>query len=129
MIDHVMINANDFEKAERFYSWLMPRLGYPKKVVPENSKGKAGWMGESGGLWLTESEGSARSDAFDKRRAGLRELAFSLGGREQVDEIARELEANGGSVLEAPHENARGAYQFFFADPEGIKLEIIVRKR
>ena len=31
-IDHVMINCNDFEAAVRFYSWLMPKIGY--RIAP-----------------------------------------------------------------------------------------------
>ena len=32
-IDHVMINCNDFEAAVRFYSWLMPKIGYPNSQL------------------------------------------------------------------------------------------------
>ena len=30
-IDHLMINANRYEASVKFYSWLMPKIGYPEK--------------------------------------------------------------------------------------------------
>jgi|GEM_PF-3658133 catechol 2,3-dioxygenase-like lactoylglutathione lyase family enzyme len=129
MIDHIMINANEYEKELGFYSWLMPKLGYGEKMVHDRPERRsAGFRSKSGGVWLTEPEGSFRGDKFDKRRSGIREIAFLLESKQQMDEIADQVEKQGGKVLEMPHQNSRGDYQFFFQDPEGIKLEIVIRK-
>ena len=31
-IDHLMINANQYEASVKFYSWLMPKIGYPEST-------------------------------------------------------------------------------------------------
>ena len=124
-IDHIMLNSNDYEKALKFYSWLMPKLGYTDRKEYGRT---AGFMSPKNRIWLTESEGEFRSQAFDKRKVGMRELAFLGSRRAEVDEIARGVEKNGGRIIEKPYQNQRGDYQFFFMDPDGMKLEIIVRK-
>lgn len=48
--------------------------------------------------------------------------------REQVDALARDLPAFGGKVLDTPREYLEyvaGYYAVFFADPDGIKLELV----
>ena len=69
-----------------------------------------------------------RSDNFDKRRVGLREIAFRADSRTQVDAVAKELEAHGGKLIDAPQEYpqyAPGYYSVFFTDPDGLKLEVV----
>jgi catechol 2,3-dioxygenase-like lactoylglutathione lyase family enzyme len=41
--------------------------------------------------------------------------------------LAQSIEANGGSILDAPREYdyVPGYYAVFFADPDGIKLEFV----
>lgn len=122
-----MINANDYAKEAKFYSWLLPKLGFSKEILHETEEHKSrGWKGEKGGLWLSESEKDFRSDTYDKRRVGLREIAFSAESNSLVDEIAKGVEHNGGKMLDQPHE-WNGGYRTFFLDPEGIKLEVVVR--
>ena len=43
----------------------------------------------------------ASTKRFDKERDALRELAFAADTREEVDEVAREIEAHGGKILDS----------------------------
>jgi catechol 2,3-dioxygenase-like lactoylglutathione lyase family enzyme len=50
-IDHLMINSNDYEAAKRFYTWLMPRIGYPQVINFEQPAPTTGWFGAGGSIW------------------------------------------------------------------------------
>lgn len=128
MIDHILINCIDRDRALPFYSWLMPKLGFKTRVpLPDNPQ-VTGWIGRNTNLWLNVADESLRDQLFDRRRAGLRELAFAAETREEVEEIARELEAHGGTITDPPREYSYwpGYYSVFFTDPDGIKLEVVV---
>ena len=127
-IDHLMINANRYEASVKFYSWLMPQIGYPEKHEHGGDNPGTGFYGPGGGLWLSNSAINLRSDNFDKRRVGLREIAFRADSRAQVDAVAKEVEANGGKILDAPQaypQYAPNYYSVFFSDPDGLKLEVV----
>ena len=127
-IDHLMINANKYDASVRFYSWLMPKIGYPEKNEYGGEDPVTGFSGPGGSLWLSNSATNLRSDNFHKRRVGLREIAFRADSRAQVDAVAKEVEANGGHILDAPQaypQYAPDYYSVFFTDPDGLKLEVV----
>ena len=86
-----------------------------------------GWYGDHGSIWISPPEKRLSRQAFHKRRVGLREIAFRADSRAQIDELAREIEPNGGKILDPPREYAYrpGYYSVFFSDPSGIKLEVV----
>ena len=125
LIDHIMINTNDFDKALEFYNWLMPKMGYKKGKYNEfeSRPRRMDWSGKLSGMLICETEGKFRKDAFDKHRIGLREIAFFVEKKETVDEIGRGVEKHGGKIIDAPY-NYGDSYVTFFTDPDGIKLEV-----
>ncbi|HKN00539.1 MAG TPA: VOC family protein [Candidatus Binataceae bacterium] len=128
-INHLMLNVNRFDDAAKFYSWLMPKVGYPQTTdfgagAPKRGMG---WFGSIGSVWIQEAEQPFRADRFHRHRIGLCEIAFSADSRVQVDELAREIEKHGGKVTDAPREYdyVPGYYAVFFTDPDGLKLELV----
>lgn len=126
-IDHLMINANDYEAAVRFYAWLMPKIGYPRTANYSNPSAMTGFYGDNGGLWVMPSDEPHRSETFAKGRVGLREIAFRAESRGQIDELARGISSHGGRILDPPREYdyRPGYYSVFFTDPDGLKLEVV----
>jgi catechol 2,3-dioxygenase-like lactoylglutathione lyase family enzyme len=127
-VDHLMINANRYEASVEFYSWLMPQIGYPEKHEYGGEDPMTGFSGPGGSLWLSNSATNLRSDNFNKRRVGLREIAFRADSRAQVDAVAKEVEDHGGKILDAPQEYPQyrpDYYSVFFTDPDGLKLEVV----
>ncbi len=127
-VDHLMLNANDYAAAVRFYGWLMPRIGYPKSAEYKDPEPLSGWFGDEGSVWVMQALEALRSDTFDKRRVGIREIAFRAATRSLVDEIARGVEGAGGRILDPPREYPQYApnyYSVFFTDPDGVKLEVV----
>ena len=66
-------------------------------------------------------------DGFSKDRVGLCEIAFRARSRAEVDALAGALAGAGLPVLHPPREYdyTPGYYAVFFADPDGIKLELV----
>ena len=127
-IDHLMINANNYQTSVKFYAWLMPKIGYAEKHEYGGEDPMTGFSGAGGSLWLSNSATNLRTDNFNKRRVGLREIAFRADSRAQVDEVAMGIEAAGGKILDAPQEYPQYApnyYSVFFTDPDGLKLEVV----
>lgn len=129
-VDHIMINANHYQKGLRFYTWLLQRLGYSKDFVYKKDK-VVGWVGSDNSIWLMESDLKLQSESFDKRRVGLRELSFSVPNNYEVDRIAKEIEIYGGKILDKPKkypQYSKGYYSTFFTDPDGLKLEVVSKE-
>jgi catechol 2,3-dioxygenase-like lactoylglutathione lyase family enzyme len=65
---------------------------------------------------------------FDRYRVGLHHLAFKAKDRADVDELYRLLVREHVTILDPPAEYPEyGAqyYAVFFADPDGMKLEVV----
>jgi glyoxylase I family protein len=128
-IDHLMLNVNRFDDAKRFYSWLMPKIGYANQMEYPAAFGKrgVGFFGDAGSVWVQEAEQPYRADSFHRHRVGLCEVAFGADSRAQIDELARGIEGHGGKVTDAPREYdyMPGYYSVFFTDPDGLKLEVV----
>jgi catechol 2,3-dioxygenase-like lactoylglutathione lyase family enzyme len=124
-IDHIIVSVNDYEPASRFYDWLLPQVGYSGGVHDYGTM--RGWSAKSGSFWIKKADARFASDTFNKDRVGLCEIAFGGESRAQIDALAKEIEAQGGRILDPPREYdyVPGYYAVFFADPDGIKLEVV----
>lgn len=122
-VHHVFVNVKDVGRSCEFYDWLMPQLGYPTRWEYEGGRG---YLGPHGSFWLKPADPRFAGDAFHKDRVGLCEIAFRAESRAEIDALARDIPAMGGSILDPPREYPEyvpGYYAVFFADPDGIKLE------
>src|SRR5207237_6726788 len=123
-VHHVFLNVSDLARSRRFYAWLMPTLGYAGRT---DEGSVSGWFGRGGSFWIKSAGPDLGRDVFHKDRVGLCEIAFAAASRSQVDALARQLEAAGVTILDPPREYAYtpGYYAVFFADPDGMKLELV----
>jgi catechol 2,3-dioxygenase-like lactoylglutathione lyase family enzyme len=124
-VHHVFLTVKDLDRSRSFYKALMPRLGYPGVA---DFGAVIGFLSSSGSFWLKQADARFRDDRFSKDRVGLCEVAFRAENREQIDALARDVESWGGTILDPPREYPQyvpGYYAVFFADPDGIKLELV----
>lgn len=124
-IHHVFVSVKDLERSRAFYAQLMPALGYVGRWDWDTS---SGWLSPDGSFWIKQADPQYAADTFSKDRVGLCEVAFRAESREHVDTLARDVVAFGGTILDAPRqypEYVPGYYAVFFADPDGIKLELV----
>jgi len=127
-VHHVFITVNDLARSRPFYTALMPRLGYPGVWDYDGSGQSLGFLGNGGSFWIKQAPPEHSGASFSKDRVGLCEIAFRAENREQIDALGRDLEAWGGTILDPPREYPQyvpGYYAVFFADPDGIKLELV----
>ena len=125
-VHHVILAVNDIARSRAFYAALMPRVGYPG--VWDYGVQSVGWLSPGGSFWIKQADPRYVGDVFSKDRVGLCEVAFRAESRAQVDALARDLPAFGGTILDAPREYPEyvpGYYAVFFTDPDGIKLELV----
>ena len=70
----------------------------------------------------------SRPDVVDNGRslfqAGYIHLAFSVGGKEKVDELTHALQADGFTVVSGPRTTGDGYYESCIEGPEGNLIEI-----
>lgn len=127
-VDHIIINVNDYAAAKKFYAWLMPLIGYGNSTSFDQPgvEVTTGYFGEHGSFWIRPSDKEFRADKFHRHRVGLCEIAFGAENRKQIDDLAKQIPANGGKVIDAPKEYdyVPGYYAVFFTDPDGLKLEL-----
>ena len=124
-VHHVFLTVNDLARSREFYARLMPRLGYPARW---EYGGGIGWLSPAGSFWLKQASPELAGATFCKDRVGLCEVAFRADSRDEVDALGRDLAALGARVLDPPREypeDVPGYYAVFFADPDGIKLELV----
>ncbi|MDQ3118366.1 MAG: VOC family protein [Verrucomicrobiota bacterium] len=119
--DHIDLRVKDLQVADRFYSQVLPAIGFTEK---------------STGDWISfEAEGEGKPEFFgftadpEHRPNGTR-ISFWADTRAEVNRVAEIVKKAGGRVLEGPElcaDYSANYYAFFFEDPEGNKLEICCR--
>ena len=139
-LSHLDLSVGDPERSIPFYAALLEAIGFTRWSSQE-----PGWTGEKprraawsirnadGSLFaidLRPSETAKRDQQYDRYAPGPHHLAFHAESRNVVDRVHAEVSARGGSVLDAPAEYegpayGGGYYAVFFADPDGVKLEVV----
>lgn len=125
-IDHIDLSVSDLDRSVAFYDAVLTELGFKK--VSEN--GTVDWRGSDMEIGVRAAETLGDPAPYDRYRVGLHHLAFRAESRAAVDRFHDFLTQHGFDVLDAPTdypEYGQGYYAVFFADPDGIKLEVVYR--
>jgi catechol 2,3-dioxygenase-like lactoylglutathione lyase family enzyme len=124
-LDHIDLRVRDFGRAKKFYSNLLPALGFTR----DRSDAEWGTFYAVG-----QNQPSAffgfTEDAHHQPN-GTR-IAFWTEQRADVDKIAKLVRDIGGQQIEGPEickEYSAGYYAVFFEDPDGNKLEVCCREQ
>lgn len=144
-LSHIDISVGYPERSIPFYEAFFTALGFSRwRVDLPDWQGerprRASWMLRlpGGGYFGVEAR-PARDDARDRRydryEPGPHHLAFHAESPAKVDEVYRKMRAAGAQVLDPPHDYSDdphygpGYYAAFFADPDGLKLEVVYEPR
>jgi catechol 2,3-dioxygenase-like lactoylglutathione lyase family enzyme len=122
-IHHLDLTAGDLARSTAFYDRLLARLGFRR--LADTPEGPV-WAGAEMEIGLQAARPGARP--HDRRAPGLHHLAFAAPTRAAVDALHRELREEGVAILDPPADYphyAPGYYAVFFADPDGVKLEVV----
>jgi catechol 2,3-dioxygenase-like lactoylglutathione lyase family enzyme len=140
-LSHVDLSVRDPDLKIPFYAAFFEALGYRRFETddPEfcgERPRRAAWFTRYPGrgvfgIEVRPASGEHRERAHDRYAPGLHHIAFHADSREAVDEAHARVAAAGGRVLDAPADYSgqrgytEGYYAVFFADPDGVKLEVV----
>jgi len=123
MLHHVEINVSSLKASLRFWEPLLLMLGYR-----EHQNWHAGRGFRLNGTYFLFLQAKNTKDAFNRRGVGLSHVAFLADSREQVDQIAAWVRAQGFRILYEnihPFAGDTHHYALYCEDPDMIKVEII----
>jgi glyoxylase I family protein len=121
-INHVDLTVSSLERSLPFYTAILQFLGYHK--LGSDSVFKKGGTEVA----LEQAKPERALKVHDRYAPGLHHLAFTAESRDEVDrlyELIKEMDAR---ILDPPAVYYQpDYYAVFFADPDGIKLELCHR--
>jgi catechol 2,3-dioxygenase-like lactoylglutathione lyase family enzyme len=123
-IDHLDLTATRLARSIPFYESVLSALGFSRVAHPTYTA----WSNGKMTIGLREAAETERDVPFDRYRAGLHHVALRVLARDDVDRVHELLLASGVPVLDPPQEYPQygpAYYAVFFADPDGIKLEVV----
>jgi catechol 2,3-dioxygenase-like lactoylglutathione lyase family enzyme len=139
-LSHIDLSISDPARSIPFYAAFFEALGYRRWVSDVAGFGgphpeRAAWFIRYGsgpyfGIEIRPANPESRDKRHDRYAPGLHHMAFHAENRDSVDRVYRAMVAAGATVLDAPQEYsgpdyAPGYYAAFFADPDGLKLEVV----
>jgi glyoxylase I family protein len=122
--DHLDLTVSDLERSIAFYGLVLPALGM-RRVVHESY---VAWGNAHMNIGLRAAADQHRGERFDRTRVGFHHLALKARRRGDVDRFHAFLVRSGVTVLDPPAEYPEYGpryYAVFFADPDGMKLELV----
>jgi glyoxylase I family protein len=129
-LSHIDLTVGDLQRSVEFYDRVLGRLGYRR--LDGIGAGAPCWgiADRAGGFFtiaLKPARAESRTTAHDRHAPGVHHLAFHADSRADVDEFHDFLVGIGATILDPPAEYGYtpGYYAVFFADPDGIKLELV----
>jgi len=127
---HVDLTVSDVERSRVFYDRVLGRLGYAPLF--EAGAGAPCWgiTDAAGGVFsiaLQPARPERADEPHDRLAPGLHHLAFHADGRADVDAFHTFLRTLDATILDVPaeYDYTPGYYAVFFADPDGLKLEVV----
>jgi glyoxylase I family protein len=124
--DHLDLTVNDMERSLPFYTRVLGELGFRR--VEDGQGGSSIFANGITSLAIRPASPHQQGASFDRYRVGLHHLALRAARRQDVDRFHAWLVREGLHVLDPPAEYpeyGEDYYAVFFADPDGVKLELV----
>ena len=129
-IHHVDLTVSDMNRSRTFYEPVMRYLGYEltRETAREVVFSQADRCANPS-VRLNAAKPGSRGKRHDRYAPGLHHLAFEAESREDVDGLHLLLRELNVEILDPPGVYSQvysppGDYALFFADPDGLKLEL-----
>lgn len=122
-IDHLYITVSDMARAENFYDRVMPILGFRKNTFAIGADSHIQYFNRHFGYVLRPAKTASLHDPY---APGLHHLCLRVDSVADVKAVADGLLTAGIEASAAQHypEYAPDYWATFFADPDGIRLEV-----
>jgi glyoxylase I family protein len=122
-VDHIDITVNDLGRSLPFYIKVLGALGFRRLVHPHYN----GFHNAHMIIGVKEAAAEEKGATYNRFRVGLHHLALRARSKSDVDRFHDFLVTEKLTILDAPAEYPQYGpeyYAVFFADPDGIKLEL-----
>jgi glyoxylase I family protein len=130
-INHLDLTVSNLPRSIAFYDLLLGELGYQRSEL--YAGGVPCWLiRDSDRHEFSIGLHVAKSDRIhDRYSTGLHHLAFHAASRSDVDRCYKLALDNNVTILDSPaeYDYTPGYYAVFFADPDGMKLEVVYESR
>jgi len=122
-IDHIYLTVSDLARSEAFYDKAMKTLGFRKNAFQLGGEPHVQYFNRHFGFVLRPARSNAAHDPY---APGLHHFCLRVDSIDDVIATANALRAAGIDASEAkPHAAyAPDYWATFFADPDGIRLEV-----
>jgi catechol 2,3-dioxygenase-like lactoylglutathione lyase family enzyme len=122
-IDHIYIAVSDLVRSEAFYDRVFLNLGFRKNSFPINGDPHVQYYNRHFGYVLRPAKVAQTHNAY---APGLHHLCLRVDSVSDVQAAAKALRDSGIEVSEPKlyPEYASDYSAFFFADPDGLRLEV-----
>lgn len=125
-IEHVAFWTENLERLAKFYSRYFAATAGPKYV--NSAKGfESRFLSFASGARIELMTSSTLHPIKAERgaqRMGLAHLAVSVGSRQRVEELTRQLKLDGFEVIDGPRQTGDGYFESVILDPDGNRIEI-----
>ncbi|MCL3861986.1 VOC family protein [Actinotalea sp. K2] len=123
-LHHLELWVADLEAARPSLEWLLVALGY--RLADSWSTGLSWELGAT--YVVVESGPDVRGEHHDRRAPGLNHVAFHAGSRADVEDLAREAQSQGWSLLfedRHPYAGGRDHYAAYLENATGFEVELV----
>ena len=126
-IEHIAIWVKDIDKVCEFYRKYFGGVVHPIYHNPAKQFTSRFVTFESGArLEIMHHSNVGPEAMFHVEHCGLTHLSFSVGSKEEVDRLTRQMSDDGIQVIGEPRTTGDGYYESVILDPEGNRVEITI---
>jgi catechol 2,3-dioxygenase-like lactoylglutathione lyase family enzyme len=120
---HIIFSVSDYQKSKTFYRKLFEQIGFKQVADSESS---SAWVTPEGlGFWIRPAKEVQAKQVYGG--VGVHHICFKVSSTEAVDSLSTFLKNENIHIFDEPKEYpqyTKNYYAVFFADPDGIKLEV-----
>lgn len=124
-LHHLELWVGDWNVAGRQWGWLLGRLGY---VCAQQWRDGQSWRHPGAGYVVLEAGPDRVLATHDRLRPGMNHVAFWVGTREEMEELATEAQSHGWRLLFADTHPFSGGPEHcaaYLENGEGFEVELV----
>lgn len=129
-LEHVAIWTDNLEQLKGYYTNYFGGIANNKYINTTKQFESYFLTFESGArleLMARPDIPENKNDTVMAQHKGIIHLAFGVGTMQEVDEKAKQLQADGFTILSGPRKTGDGYYEFETLDPDNNRLEVTTK--